>query len=104
MLLFENSCAFFVLWIVLGVWKFVLFSVVFFCFFFLCSGLCYYKIKKSGKARSTKFVLWIVLGVWEFVLFSGAFSGTVVLFFVLWIVLGVWEFVLFSGAFSGAPF
>ena len=25
-LLFENSCAFFVLWIVLGVWSFVLFS------------------------------------------------------------------------------
>ena len=42
-LLFENSCAFFVLWIVLGVWEFVLFSGAFsgarfwkqLCFFFL---------------------------------------------------------------------
>ena len=28
-LLFENSCAFFVLWIVLGVWSFVLLSCAF---------------------------------------------------------------------------
>ena len=43
---------------------------------FLCSGLCFFKMKKSQeKARSTKFVLWIVLGVWSFALFSCAFSG-----------------------------
>ena len=48
MLLFENSCALFVLWIVLGVWSFVLFSCVFSGAFFLktavlflCFGLCW---------------------------------------------------------------
>ena len=57
----RKSRAFFVLWIVLGVWEFVLFSGVFLALLF--ENSCAF------------FVLWIVLGVWEFVLFSGAFSG-----------------------------
>ena len=48
---FLKTIAFFLLWIVLGVWKFVLFAVAFSGAFFWCSGLCFFRFKKIRQSE-----------------------------------------------------
>ena len=89
----SNSCAFSVLWFVLGVWSFVLFLVLkqlcFFCAS-VCAPLQLPHSTNLGDFRELCSGLCLEFGVLCFFLCSNSCA-----FFVLWFVLGVWSFVLF---------